>query len=155
MSFEDLIEALDLLASNFSTERLPIIIDGLNESFPNERVWADELPLIIKCIENTEHLILVTTCREKTEYIQKIFGRHTYDKVENASLLSGIECRNLLETIHKYFKKYDIIEESIADKTVFSNPLFLKIFCETHSHSSGILVNEHTLMERLATKLSE
>ena len=149
MSFEDLIEALDLLASNFSTERLPIIIDGLNESFPNERVWADELPLIIKCIENTEHLILVTTCREKTEYIQKIFGRHTYDKVENASLLSGIECRNLLETIHKYFKKYDIIEESIADKTVFSNPLFLKIFCETHSHSSGILVNEHTLVESM------
>lgn len=149
MSFEDLIEALDLLASNYSRERLPIIIDGLNESFPNERVWADELPLMLKCIEKTDHLILVTTCREKTEYIQKIFGRHTYDKVENASLLSGIEYRNLLETIHKYFKKYDIIEESIADKTVFSNPLFLKIFCETHSHRSGIVINEHTLVESM------
>lgn len=149
VSFEELIGALDLLASNYPTERLLIIIDGLNECFPNEQVWADELPLIIKCIENSDHLLLVTTCREKTEYIQKIYGQQSYDKVDNASLLSGIESRNLHETIHKYFRKYDISEESIADSTVFSNPLLLKIFCETNRGRKGFVINGHTLVESM------
>lgn len=149
MSFEELIGALDLLASHYPAERLPIIIDGLNECFPNEQIWADELPLMRKCIENSDHLILVTTCREKTEYIQKIYGQQSYDKVENASLLSGIESRNLLETIHKYFRKYDISEECIADSTVFSNPLLLKIFCETNRGRGGVVVNGYTLVESM------
>lgn len=108
MSFEDLIKSFDLLSSFYSDCHMLIIIDGLNESFPNESVWRQELSAIISDIKKTHHIILLTTCRDKTEYIQKIYGELSYEQVENYSLLTGIEDFNLLETIHKYFSKYDI-----------------------------------------------
>lgn len=148
-SFDELIGALDLLASNYPATRMPVIIDGLNESFPNERVWADELPAIVAAFEKSENLILVTTCREKTEYVQKIYGQKSYEKVDNASLLKGIDDFNLQDTIHKYFRKYGIEETSIADKTIFRNPLLLKIFSETNRGTRGVAVNEHTLVESM------
>lgn len=148
-AFEDIVCALDLLASNYPTSRMLIIIDGLNESFPNERVWGDELPIIAKYIEKSENLILVTTCREKSEYIQKIYGLPTHEKVQNASLLRGIDDVNLLETTHRYFKKYNIEAAQLADKTIFRNPLLLKIFCETNQGTKGIVVNEHSLVESM------
>lgn len=148
-SFEDVIYGLDLLASNYPTTRMLIIIDGLNESFPNERVWGEELPIIAKYIEESENLTLVTTSREKSEYIQKIYGLPTYEKVQNASLLRGIDDVNLLATIHKYFKKYNIEAAQLADKTIFRNPLLLKIFCETNQGTKGIMVNDHSLVESM------
>lgn len=148
-SFEDIVCGLDLLASNYPITRLLIIIDGLNESFPNERVWGEELPIIAKYIEESENLILVTTCREKSEYIQKIYGLPNYEKVQNASLLRGIDDMNLLATIHKYFKKYNIEAAQLADKTIFRNPLLLKIFCETNQGTKGIVVNDHSLVESM------
>lgn len=149
MTFDELISSLDLMASFYNGGRLPIVIDGLNESFPNESVWRNELPLIVKSIENTEHLILVTTCREKTEYIQKIYGQTGYEKVENASLLTGIEDFNLQETVHKYFRKYDILESNPVAIKIFRNPLLLKIFCEVNKGSRGMTVNEYSLTESM------
>lgn len=148
-SFEDIVNVLDMLASNYPMSRMLIIIDGLNESFPNERIWGEELSIISKMIEESENLILVTTCREKTEYIQKIYGLPTYEKVHNASLLRGIDDVNLLATIHRYFKKYNINATQVADKTIFRNPLLLKIFCETNQGGEGVLVNEHSLVESM------
>lgn len=148
-SFEDIVCGLDLLASNFPVTRMLIIIDGLNESFPNERVWGDELPIIAKYIEESDNLILVTTCREKTEYIQKIYGLPTYEKVHNASLLKGIDDVNLVATIHRYLKKYNIEATQFTDRTIFRNPLLLKMFCETNQGTKGIVVNEHSLVESM------
>ena len=148
-SFEDAICALDLLASCYSASRLLIIIDGLNESFPNERVWAEEMPIISKTIKSSENLILVTTCREKSEYIQKIFGLQSYEKVDNYSLLKGIDEFNLATTIHRYFRKYNIEAVQLANKKIFINPLMLKIFCETNQGAKGMVVNEHSLVESM------
>lgn len=148
-SFEDAVNALDLLASCYPTSRLLIVIDGLNESFPNERVWSEEMPTILKTIEGSENLILVTTCREKTEYIQKIFGLQSYEKVDNSSLLKGIDEFNLAATIHRYFRKYKIEATQLADIKIFINPLLLKIFCETNQGAKDIVVNEHSLVESM------
>lgn len=149
MTFDELIKSLDLLASFYKGARMPIIIDGLNESFPNESVWKDELPLIIKSIENTEHLILITTCREKSEYIQKIYGKYGFEMVDNASLLTGIEDFNLQETIHKYFRKYNITKTNLIAKKTFRNPLLLKIFCEVNKGSRGLTINDYSLTESM------
>lgn len=149
LSFAELLQALDILASFYPSCRLPIIIDGLNESFPNESVWREDLPTIIKGIEDSDHLILITTCREKTEYIQKIYKKHSYVEVDNSSLLTGIEDFNLLNTIHKYFDKYHITETSLVSKKTFRNPLLLKIFCEVNKGAKGITVNEYSLAESM------
>lgn len=148
-SFEDAVCALDLLASCYPASRLLIVIDGLNESFPNERVWSEEMPTILKNIEGSENLILITTCREKSEYIQKIFGLQSYEKVDNSSLLKGIDEFNLAATIHRYFRKYNIEATQLADKKIFINPLLLKIFCETNQGAKGMVVNEHSLVESM------
>ncbi len=149
ISFEDAVCTLDLLASCYPANRLLIIIDGLNESFPNERVWSEEMPIISQFIKGSENLILVTTCREKSEYIQKIFGLQSYDKVDNSSLLKGIDEFNLAATIHRYFRKYNIEATQLTDKKIFINPLLLKIFCETNQGAKGIVVNEHSLVESM------
>ncbi len=149
MTFDEMIGALDLLASFYTESRLPLIIDGLNESFPNEEVWLEELPTIVQAIEITKHLVLVTTCREKTEYIQKIYGKHSYEDVENASLLTGIEDFNLQDTIHKYFNKYQISETNLVEREMFKNPLLLKIFCEVNRGARGITVNVYSLTESM------
>lgn len=145
MSFEDLIKSLDLLSSFYSDNKILIIVDGLNESFPNEGVWKQELSAITNCIKKSDHIILLTTCRDKTEYIQKIYDELSYEQVENYSLLTGIEDFNLLETIHKYFSKYNIKGTRIVAKDSFKNPLLLKIFCEVNKGNKGIVVDEYSL----------
>ena len=146
-TFDELLGMLDMLAEDCGGGRLPVIVDGLNESFPNEVVWRNELPAIIRGFAATKHLVLVTTCREKTEYIQKIYSQPTYEKVENATLLKGIEDFNLLDTIHKYFTKYDISEIRLEAKEIFENPLLLRVFCEVNKGATGITVNEYALTE--------
>lgn len=147
LTFEELIGAMDSLAACYSGARMPIIIDGLNESFPGDAAWKEELPLLLEAIRKTEHLFLVTTCREKTEYIQRIYGLDNYEQVEGYILLEGIETINLAETIKKYFEKYEIRDARLISKMPFKNPLLLKIFCEANKGASGLVVNEYSLAE--------
>ena len=147
LTFEELIGAMDSLAACYSGTRMPIIIDGLNESFPGDAAWKEELPLWLEAIRKTEHLFLITTCREKTEYVQRIYGLDNYNQVEGYILLEGIETNNLAETIRKYFTKYEIRESRLISKIPFKNPLLLKIFCEANKRTSGLVVNEYSLAE--------
>ena len=147
LTFDELVGALDSLAASFPNARMPIIIDGLNESFPSDVMWKEELNLLISAIKNSKHLFLVTTCREKTEYIQRIYGKSHYEDVENYFLLKGIEDSNLAETIRKYFAKYKITDAKLINKTAFKNPLLLAIFSKTNEGSNGLVVNEYSLAE--------
>lgn len=147
LTFGELLGAMDSLAACYPGARMPIIIDGLNESFPGDAVWKEELPLLIEAIRKTNHLFLVTTCREKTEYIQRIYGQDSYEQVEGHILLEGIETTNLAETIKKYFTKYEIRNAKLISKMPFKNPLLLKIFCEANKGATGLVVNEYSLAE--------
>ena len=147
LTFEELIGTLDSLAACYPGARMPIIVDGLNESFPGDTAWKEELPLWLEAIRKTEHLFLVTTCREKSEYIQRIYGLDNYAQVDGYILLEGIETNNLAETIRKYFEKYEIRDARLISKMPFKNPLLLKIFCETNKGTCGLVVNEYSLAE--------
>lgn len=147
LTFDELLGALDSLVACYPSARMPIIIDGLNESFPSDTIWKEELPLMISAINNTEHLFLVTTCREKTDYIQRIYGLTNYSDVDNNILLEGIEDINLAETVRKYYTKYNITNAHIVNKLPFKNPLLLKIFCETKKGTNGLVVNDYSLAE--------
>ena len=147
LTFDELLGAMDSLAACYPGARMPIIIDGLNESFPGDAAWKEDLPLLLEAIRKTEHLFLVTTCREKSEYIQRIYGQRNYEQVEGYILLEGIETINLAETIKKYFEKYEIQDARLISKMPFKNPLLLKIFCEANKGASGLVVNEYSLAE--------
>lgn len=147
LSFDELIGALDSLAACYPEMRMPIIIDGLNESFPGDVAWKEDLPLMLDAIRKTKHLFLVTTCREKSEYIQRIYGLGKYEDVDDNILLEGIEIVNLAETIKKYFTKYELCDAKLISKIPFRNPLLLKIFCEANKGAHGLVVNEYSLAE--------
>lgn len=145
MSFSDALDALDFLAELHHC-KLPIIIDGLNETAPNENRWIDELPALKLQVEKHSHLLLITTCREKIDYLQSVYGVDDYRHVENYILLNGLVEENLQITIDKYFDKYNIKKATIQNVSAFKNPLMLKIFCVVNEGKENIVVNNYSLV---------
>ena len=145
MSFSDMLDCLDFLARVHHC-KLPIIIDGLNETAPNEERWKEELPALKVLLDKHSHLLLVTTCRDKTDYLQAIYGVDNYTEVDNHILLNGLVKEDLEVTVDKYFSKYEIRNATVEDFGAFENPLLLKIFCITNKNKSNIVVNNYSLV---------
>lgn len=145
MSFSDMLDCLDFLARVHHC-KLPIIIDGLNETAPNEERWKEELPALKVLLDKHSHLLLVTTCRDKTDYLQAKYGVDNYTEVENHILLNGLVKEDLEVTVDKYFSKYEIRNATVEDFGAFENPLLLKIFCITNKNKSNIVVNNYSLV---------
>lgn len=145
MSFSDMLDCLDFLAKVHHC-KLPIIIDGLNETAPNEERWKEELPALKVLLDKHSHLLLVTTCRDKTDYLQAIYGVDNYTEVDNHILLNGLVKEDLEVTVDKYFCKYEIRNATVEDLGAFENPLLLKIFCITNKNRSNIVVNNYSLV---------
>ena len=145
MSFSDVFDCLDFLAKVHHC-KLPIIIDGLNETAPNEERWKEELPALKVLLNKHSHLLLVTTCRDKTDYLQAIYGVDNYTEVDNHILLNGLVREDLEVTVDKYFSKYEIRNATVEDLGAFENPLLLKIFCVTNKNRSNIVVNNYSLV---------
>lgn len=145
MSFSDMLDCLDFLAKVHHC-KLPIIIDCLNETAPNEERWKEELPALKVLLDKHSHLLLVTTCRDKTDYLQAIYGVDNYTEVENHILLNGLVKEDLEVTVDKYFSKYEIRNATVEDFGAFENPLLLKIFCITNRNRSNIVVNNYSLV---------
>lgn len=140
----DMLDALDFAGEVYEC-KLPIIIDGLNETTPQADRWREELPPLRRKIRERQHLILVTTCREKKDYITLIYGEDSYKKVENYIILPGIQHKNLYKATRLYFNKYDIRPTNQAALTSFTNPLLLKVFCEVNKGRHAFELNDHTL----------
>ena len=149
MSFSDMLDCLDFLAKVHHC-KLPIIIDGLNETAPNEERWKEELPALKVLLNKHSHLLLVTTCRDKTDYLQAIYGVDNYTEVDNHILLNGLVKEDLEVTVDKYFSKYEIRNATVEDFGAFENPLLLKIFCITNKNRSNIVVNNYSLVSCMA-----
>lgn len=149
MSFPDMLDCLDFLAKVHHC-KLPIIIDGLNETAPNEERWKEELPALKVLLNKHSHLLLVTTCRDKTDYLQAIYGVDNYTEVDNHILLNGLVKEDLEVTVDKYFSKYEIRNATVEDFGAFENPLLLKIFCVTNKNRSNIVVNNYSLVSCMA-----
>lgn len=115
--------------------KIPIVIDGLNETFPTASVWKSELDYLIQYTRKYEYIVLITTSRES--YVKEIFDKTSYTEVRNNYYISGFYKYNLNLVLKKYFDKYRIqIKNRDFDKDLFKNPLFLKIFCDVHKGTS-------------------
>ncbi len=143
-SILDVLDILDYLGELYQC-RIPIIIDGLNEAAPNEKRWIEELPPLRRKIREKKNLVLITTCREKEEYISVIYGCKDFNETEHPILLPGIEGKNLLQAVSRYFSKYNIQPNNLSAHAYFTNPLLLKIFCETNKNRGSFDVNDYSL----------
>jgi hypothetical protein len=144
LTLDDILDSLDFLASLYGC-KLPIIIDGLNETAPAEDLWRNELPPFIRRIRERNHLVLVTTCREKEDYIQAIYDKKDFSEVENHIQLKGIALEDLKITTRRYFQKYNVHPVNRDIPHEFSNPLLLKVFCLTNRNRSGFNLDSYSL----------
>lgn len=148
MTFDDCIAAIDGLGFIVG-HRIAIIIDGINECFPNSKIWKDELPTIETCLRKYPNVVLILTCREKEDYVQTYYGVNSFTEVKNSFNLYGFEDVNLDLAIQKYFTKYQVTAKCIVNKLVFRNPLLLKVFCECNKGKKDLCIDSNSLIESI------
>ncbi len=165
-SWHDFLQALSAAAEAYHT-RIPLIIDGLNESVHNgtfSNIWDFGLKGFVQEIVQTENLVLITTCR--TSYKDAIWkevsprediirGKIIWKDKDSLNLTyaDGFNPSEEVEpAVKKYFKAYKITANlTLASLSQFGHPIFLKIFCETKNREreieKEIYVGEETLFE--------
>lgn len=125
---DDIVDMLDFVGESHNC-RLPIIIDGLNESDPNSKRWLTDLPELGRRVDERNHLLLITTCRSQSNYLRVIYGKEKVSEIADSYELSGINPYDLKIAVKKYFDKYDIKPNPHPNLSEFQHPLLLKIFC--------------------------
>jgi len=128
-TLDEFIQALDVYGSIVKC-KIPIVIDGLNETTYNRffsPIWKNHLGSLITKISQTKNLVIVTTCR--SSYTGRIWNDSTGNTF---NYLYGFEdYETTLEAVNKYFKKYKLKADLFfAPLEKFRDPIFLKIFCE-------------------------
>lgn len=159
-SFDDFLYALDEYAS-ICKVRIPIIIDGLNETTSNRffsPIWKNHLSGFIAKVLQTKNIVVITTCR--TTYAKRIW--EDIYKSEFHQLNGYEDSSTIIDAIHKYFKKYKLIGDLyFAQVEKFRDPIFLKIFCETknpnwmYSEKVAINIEEETTFSIFNEYLSQ
>ena len=164
-SWHDFLQALSAAAEAYHT-RIPLIIDGLNESVHNgtfSNIWELGLKGLIQEITQAENLVLITTCRRS--YKENIWKEGPLKKFNWKKLIwedkdslnlvyaYGLDPYEEVEpTVKKYFTAYKITANlTLAPLTQFEHPLYLKIFCEAKNRERKthvqVYVGEQTLFE--------
>jgi len=145
-TFKELLFALNELG-RAKQQKVPIIIDGLNESIPTAKIWKDTLPDIIYDITSFENLLLITTLREG--YVQQVFGKTFFTEVENYYKIEGFSNHNIKEAVNKYFTKYNISIKGQYKENLFRNPLLLKMFCEANKNISNPIITQNSIYKSI------
>ena len=148
-SWNDFLQALSVVAEVYST-RIPLIIDGLNESTDNgifSKVWKLGLKGLVQEIAQTKNLVLITTCR--TSYKKAIWGDQD---LSNRVYVRPFNADEVEQAVPKYFNEYNIKADlTAAPLTQFEHPIYLKIFCESKNRDrkaeKQIYVGDQTLFE--------
>jgi len=134
-SFENFLGALEISART-QKAKIPIIIDGLNESTYWNSVWSNDLErLILQIKVKYLHLVVITTYR--TSYEDQLFPNNYFSDENHSNwykkkvYVRGFE--NLTwKHIQKYFDFYKIKLTHSSDAIgEFRVPIYLKIFCKT------------------------
>ena len=164
-SWHDFLQALSAAAEAYHT-RIPVIIDGLNESVHNgifSNIWALELKGLVREIIPAENLVLITTCRRSykeaiwKEVTLKEFNwkKFIWEDKDSLNLVyaDGFDPYEEVEpAVEKYFNAYKIKADlTAAPLAQFKHPIYLKIFCETKNRErkteKEVYVGEKTLFE--------
>jgi hypothetical protein len=130
-TLDDVFDILDFIGECKKC-KLPIIIDGLNESSPRDDRWREDLPLLQRRVNTRKNLLLITTCRSQVDYLQTIYSCNKISEIPCSYELGGLVFYNMEKAVSKYFNKYDIIPNSNPRLEEFANPLLLKMFCEVN-----------------------
>ena len=148
-SWNDFLQVLSATAKGYQT-RIPLIIDGLNESTHNgafSGIWRLGLEGFVQEIAQTKNLVLITTCR--SSYAEEIWG----DKdPPNGVYACGFDTGEVEQAVKKYFKSYKITADlTVESLEQFKHPIHLKIFCEiinpTRETEKHINIDKYTLFE--------
>lgn len=122
---EDFLSALNSLGKSHGVRSL-LMIDALNES-PDPRIWARQLPGILRKLEDYPYIGLCVSCR--TGYEDLVIPDSIEEKI--------VETRHggfrdvEYDAVRKFFDEHGIEHSSIPVlKREFQVPLFLKLFCE-------------------------
>lgn len=162
-TFERLVEALDA-AGHRAGRRLPIVIDGLNES-EDPRNWRDLLSRADELLKAFPYVLLVATLRNE-------FAEDCLPEGMGVSPMSDrFELKGFRDdpqaAIDKYFAFYKI-DKTDADLPLelLQHPLTLRIYCEVANagrqhtvgvealpNSLGALFEEH--FKRVAVRVAE
>ena len=126
---DEFLQALEVYGS-IVKNKIPIVIDGLNETTYNRLfspIWKNHLASFTTKISQTKNLVIITTCRNS--YKERIWDE---TKGRSFHYLFGFDDHEtILEAVNKYFKKYKLKADIFfASLEKFSDPIFLKIFCE-------------------------
>ena len=149
-SWHEFLGALSAAAEAYHT-RIPLIIDGLNESTHNgtfSKIWELGLKGLVQEITQTKNVVLITTCR--TSYKEAIWRD---EDPPNSAYAHGFDTDEVTqEAIEKYFNAYKIKADlTLASLRQFEHPLHLKIFCETKNCERKtevqVYVGEQSLFE--------
>ncbi|WP_338813285.1 hypothetical protein V9L05_18245 [Bernardetia sp. Wsw4-3y2] len=127
-TFEDFLSAINVYGGIIK-KKVPIIIDGLNETRNNSHfsdIWEKDLNSFIVKIKSYNNLFLITTCR--TSYKERIWEASQENFIRINGFSNDVTIKKAVEN---YFLKYKI-KSDISNSTLekFSDPIFLKIFCE-------------------------
>lgn len=150
-SFKELLFALNELG-RAKEQKVPIIIDGLNESVPTAKIWKDPLADIIYDMKSFDNLLLITTLRES--YVQQVFGKTSFFEVENHYKIEGFSNYNINDAVTKYFTKYNISTKGQYNQNLFKNPLLLKMFCVANQGSSNAIINQSSIYKSIDNYIS-
>ena len=149
-SWHDFLQALSAAAQTYRT-RIPLIIDGLNESTHNDtfsKVWELGLKGLVEEIKQIRNVVLITTCR--ISYKEAIWKDEDPPNGVDVKGFNNDEVTK--EAIRKYFNAYKINADiTLAPLAQFEHPLYLKIFCETKNRERmsevQVYIGEQTLFE--------
>ena len=121
-SFIEILEAVEAAGERSGT-RIPVVIDGLNES-EDPANWKAELKRLKVALSDFRHVVVVITIRPSTEEIALPADLQRF-RCDGFSSLT-------LQAIRSYFAFYKIDPGSLRlPLRRFSDPLFLRIFCES------------------------
>lgn len=120
-NFAELLEAIDAAGAR-AGRRLPIVIDGLNES-ENPRDWHDELATLTVLLKQFRNVVVVVTLR-------KTAVSHSLPEGTARLRLYGFSY-DMTEAVERYFEHYKIDAPDVElPLDYFKSPLFLFLFCE-------------------------
>jgi hypothetical protein len=144
-SVSDFLGALNI-AGRINNTKAVLLIDGLNESIYWKQIWGSNLELLINEINQFyPNILLITTYRRS--YEQELFPHEYFhlsdDNWKKKVIVDGFDGDNLNEAVERYFEHYDIkLLNSSGAMYHFSEPLYLKIFCEAKQGQKVSFQNE-------------
>ncbi|PQJ09216.1 hypothetical protein CJD36_020740 [Flavipsychrobacter stenotrophus] len=154
-SFEIFLKTLNSLGE-INGVRVPILIDGINESTDNNgkflNRWKIDLPSIEQNLASFDYLVLITTCR--SSYVNQIWPGITTILDSRFHTYKGMrDDIDIEKMVRLYFQQYGIETDFHFFKpSYFKSPIFLKIFCEANTSKQNneivfLEINDDTFYE--------